>query len=121
MCYVNLPIQKKIFLNFYKTFEVASYKIDLFHLFFEKSIRILNKNGFLGFITPNTYLNNKHIKSLRKYILNNTRVEQVINYKDVVFEDAGVDVATLILKKTGFLSMTIGAYQHLIGSKPFLS
>src|SRR5690606_12912374 len=45
-------------LNFFKRFEVASYKIDLFHLFFEKAINILKLNGKLGFITPNTYLSN---------------------------------------------------------------
>ena len=61
-------------LEFYKTFHVASYKIDLFHLFFEKSISLLKSDGKLGFITPNTYLNNKYIKPLREYILLNTKI-----------------------------------------------
>ena len=86
-------------LEFYKTFHVASYKIDLFHLFFEKSISLLKSDGKLGFITPNTYLNNKYIKPLREYILLNTKIDILINYKDKVFIDAGVDVATIILTK----------------------
>jgi len=86
-------------LNYYKTFEVASYKIDLFHLFFEKSTSLLKSDGKLGFITPNTYLNNKYIKPLREYILLNTKIDILINYKDKVFIDAGVDVATIILTK----------------------
>ena len=86
-------------LNYYKTFEVASYKIDLFHLFFEKSTSLLKSDGKLGFITPNTYLNNKYIKPLREYILLNTKIDILTNYKDKVFIDAGVDVATIILTK----------------------
>lgn len=86
-------------LEYYKKFEVASYKIDLFHLFFEKSINLLKQNGKLGFITPNTYLTNKYIQKLRNYILNNTKIETIVNYEDSVFFDASVDVATVILKK----------------------
>jgi type I restriction-modification system DNA methylase subunit len=92
----NTPIP---LLEEYKSFEVASYKIDLFHLFFEKSIQILRTNGKLGFITPNTYLNNKYIKPLRVYILKHTFINELINYEDAVFADAGVDVATLIITK----------------------
>jgi type I restriction-modification system DNA methylase subunit len=72
-------------LDYYKKFEVASYKIDLFHLFFEKSISILNGKGLLGFITPNTYLMNKYIQKLRKFILENTTIELIVNYEDSVF------------------------------------
>ncbi|MFD2551691.1 Eco57I restriction-modification methylase domain-containing protein [Bizionia sediminis] len=86
-------------LDFFKTFEVASYKIDLFHLFFEKSIQILNFKGVLGFITPNTYLNNKYIKPLRNYILKKTNIKQVINHEEAVFSEASVDVSTIILEK----------------------
>jgi type I restriction-modification system DNA methylase subunit len=86
-------------LKFYKLFEVASYKIDLFHLFFEKSIYLLKNNGKLGFITPNTYLNNKYIKPLRSFILEHTTIDLLVNYKDSVFGDVGVDVATIILTK----------------------
>ncbi len=87
-------------LNFYKKFEVASYKIDLFHLFFEKSINLLKTNGKLGFITPNTYLTNKYIQKLRNFILTNTFIDNLVNYNETVFVDAGVDVATLILTKS---------------------
>ena len=110
-------------LDYYKSFKVASYKIDLFHLFFEKSINILNNDGFLGFITPNTYLNNMYIKPLRHFILHNTRVEQVINYRDIVFEDAGVDVATLILKNSNVINDKMQLFvveksiQQLVGLK----
>jgi hypothetical protein len=101
----------KIVLDYYKTFEVASYKIDLFHLFFEKSIESLKANGKLGFITPNTYLNNKYIKPLRLYILEHTSINTLINYKDQIFIDAGVDVATIILTKSKNLDNQIDLFE----------
>jgi type I restriction-modification system DNA methylase subunit len=114
----------EIILNYYKLYEVASYKIDLFHLFFEKSINILSSNGKLGFITPNTYLNNKHIKPLRSFILYHTSINTVLNYKDEVFVDAGVDVATIVLTKEKKPSNNImlieveNSIENELGSKP---
>jgi REP element-mobilizing transposase RayT len=86
-------------LNYYKQFEVASYKIDLFHLFFERGINLLKYNGKLGYITPNTYLTNKYISPLRKFILNHTDIDYIVQYDENVFIDANVDVATIILSK----------------------
>ncbi len=86
-------------LEFYKTFEAASYKIDLFHLFYEKSLNLLKIKGKLGFITPNTFLTNKYIKSLRTFILNNSNIEHIVLFDDGVFHDASVDVSAIILSK----------------------
>lgn len=86
-------------LEYYKLFKVASYKIDLFHLFFEKSISLLNKNGRLSFITPNTYFTNKYIKTLRTFLLENSVIQTVIQCQQGVFYDASVDVAIIVLSK----------------------
>ena len=108
-------------LNFYKSFEVASYKIDLFHLFFERGTNILRDGGKLGFITPNTYLSNKYIQKLRNFILKNTFIEEVINYNESVFVDAGVDVATLILTKDKSKNENIKIYNSERGELKFIT
>ncbi|MDF2158023.1 TaqI-like C-terminal specificity domain-containing protein [Algoriphagus sp. CAU 1675] len=117
----NTPIKV---LDFYKTFEVACYKIDLFHLFFEKSLKILQDSGKLGFITPNTYLTNKYISPLRKFILNQTDIELIINHEKNVFPEASVDVSTIILNKIKKKNNFVLIYKDVnsefieIGSKP---
>jgi len=98
-------------LEFYKTFAVASYKIDLFHLFFEKAVTILKQNGKLGFITPNTYLTNKYIKPLRNFLLTNTTIRKIINHKEPVFAEASVDVATIIIRKSLDLKKDIEIFE----------
>lgn len=108
-------------LNFYKSFEVASYKIDLFHLFFERGTYVLRNSGKLGFITPNTYLSNKYIQKLRNFILKNTFIEEVINYNEIVFVDAGVDVATLILTKDKSKNENIKIYNSERGELKFIT
>ena len=69
-------------LKFYNNFEVSSYKIDLYHLFFEKGIILSKNNGYISFITPNTYLVNKYNLKLREFILRNTQIKEIINYKN---------------------------------------
>lgn len=111
----------EVTLDFYKKFEVASYKIDLFHLFYEKSINLINENGKLGFITPNTFLSNKYIQKLRNFILNNTFIDEVVNYNEIVFVDAGVDVATLILTKKKEFNKAINIYNSQFGESNLYS
>ncbi len=87
-------------LNYIKNkFAVAQYKVDTYHLFFERAISLLKEGGYFGFITPNTYLMNIYINNLRKYILDNCKILQIIIIPQEVFPDASVDTAITILQK----------------------
>ena len=85
-------------LNCYKTYEVASYKIDLFHLFFEKGVLLLKQSGYMGFITPNTYLMNTYVEGLRSLLLKQN-INLLTLHAQGVFVDASVDVASIVIKK----------------------
>ena len=95
----------EITLSYYKTYDVACYKIDLFHLFFEKGIGILKGHGKLSYITPNTYLTNTYIEPLRELLLLNTIYNLTINATGV-FADANVDVCTICICKSKFIETT---------------
>ena len=86
-------------LELYKQYQVASYKIDLFHLFFEKGLKVTSRNGLVTYITSNTYLTNKYMMPLRRYILSNSCVLQLVMYPDGVFDSACVEAATILLRK----------------------
>ncbi|MBK9509762.1 MAG: N-6 DNA methylase [Cytophagaceae bacterium] len=76
----------------YNSYTVAQYKTDLYHLFIQKSIDLSASNsGILSFITPNTFLKNKHDSKLRKYIIEKTNAEIFILFYQQVFENASVD------------------------------
>lgn len=84
-----------------KKYQSAFGRINLYPIFYEKGVSVLNKNGLLGFITPYTILKNKYYKEARKYIIENSKIIELIDFKGVmVFQDAAVDSIILILKNT---------------------
>ena len=88
----------KLFLE--EKYNSAFGRINLYPVFYEKGISILKKQGVLGFITPYTILKNQYYKEARKFILENTDINVLIDFKGVlVFEDAAVDSIILILTK----------------------
>ena len=86
--------------NTYKRlYTVASYKIDLFHLFIEHGYNILKKDGVLTYINPTTFLTNNYTQPLRDLLLKKTCVLGIINISDDVF-DASVNTGIeLLIKK----------------------
>lgn len=78
----------------------ASYKIDLYHLFFEHSIKILKDNGLLGFITPSNYLSNNGLVKLREFILKNSQIVELNVIEGKVFIGASVDTTITLLEKS---------------------
>lgn len=77
---------------------VAQYKVDLYHLFYEKALDILRLKGVLCYITPIAFLKNIHNDRLRKLLATRSSIQIVIRFFIPVF-DASVDNAILICKK----------------------
>ena len=85
------------FINEYK---VAEYQFDIYALFWEAGIKLLRSNGLIGYITPNTWLNNQSNKKLRSYILKNASIKIIVDYSKIkVFEQATVLPIITILEK----------------------
>ncbi len=82
-----------------KKFRSAKYKIDTYQLFTEQAVKLLKDGGLLGFITPNTFLKNIHAEPLRKFILDTTRIKEVLLFNYSVFAAASVDTCIFILEK----------------------
>ena len=83
-----------------KKYQSAHYKIDLYQVFIENSLLLLKKDGFLSYITPNTYLKNIHSEPLRRFILENTSIIELLMFYYQVFNQASVDVCICLIKKT---------------------
>ena len=79
-------IKDKALQKCYKdSFEVSSYKIDLYHLFIEKGFDMLKKEGTLIYINPSNFLTNNYTISLRDYLLQQNSLCSIINIEDDVF------------------------------------
>lgn len=85
---------------FVNKFRAAEYQFDMYALFWEQCIELSRKGGFIGLITPNTWLNNQSNLKLRKYILDSTSIECVIDYSLTrVFAQAVVLPIVTVLRK----------------------
>ena len=78
-------------------FDIASYKVDLYHLFFQKGVDLLKNSGTLGFITPSNYLTNNGLVGLRQFMLTKTVIEEINIITGRVFEGASVDTSITLL------------------------
>ncbi len=91
-------ISKEEKLYFKSNYEVTEYNFDTYNFFFEFSLKILKREGFLGSITPNTFLVVENGILLRKLLFNeNTLLSLYETFN--VFPDAVVEPITSIIQK----------------------
>lgn len=91
--------QKEVeyFSNNYKT---AKGNYDMYFLFVEKAIQILDPQGIFGYILPNKFYQAKAGVALRYLLTKNKYISELINFKDQqVFENATTYTNLLFLTK----------------------
>ena len=82
---------------YYSHYSVASYQINLYHLFVEKASIILKSDGLFSFIIPNNWLTINSNKNLRSFILQKSDLT-IVNFKFKVFAGAEVDTSIIVFK-----------------------
>ncbi|MHB8194210.1 MAG: Eco57I restriction-modification methylase domain-containing protein [Bellilinea sp.] len=91
-----------------KHFVCQNYQLDSYLLFLEISTKKLLKNyGMFGMIIPNPWLTNILQTNTRRYIVENTRIVQIVHFKYPVFLKVTVDTQIVILQNAnsdGWLS-----------------
>lgn len=74
--------------------------IDIYYAFIIKCLSLLNSDGIMVAITPNSYLYNKSSLPLRKYLFDNQLIKEIIDFKDKkVFSNASVYCCITIFSK----------------------
>lgn len=89
--------QKIYFISNYKTVEG---RFDNFELFIENGIKLLAKDGLLGFIIPSPFLTNLYSRKLRRHLVTNCSLIEVASFSMHVFEDPTVHTSILIASPT---------------------
>ena len=88
------PKYVKILFGLYLT---ATNRINLYSIFIDKSLDLLNNKGGLVFINPNSLLVNESYQKIRQKIL--PHVSKLIKLPDDIFESAIVETMILLLNK----------------------
>lgn len=83
-----------------KEFKFIDGMIDLYIIFYEIGIMILNNRGKLGFISPNSFMKNTSQKKFRNYLVNNKYISAIYDFKtSKLFHDADTYTCICILNK----------------------
>jgi len=74
--------------------------IDLFIPFIELGVNLLNKNGCLGYIIPNSFFTSLTSKKLREFLQENKYIKETIDFNHIqIFTDATTYTCITILDK----------------------
>jgi hypothetical protein len=84
--------------EFLSKLQTYKYKFESYVYFFEIGIKILKSNGYLGYITPELWLNLESCEPLRKYIFLNSSLKEINIIGENVFADAVVNTNITIVK-----------------------
>lgn len=95
----NIPDENKKYLH-ENWYSMRTGNVDMYYAFIELGLNLLNENGRLGFITPNSHFNTASGKNLRKLLKKNQNIEKIINFDYIkVFKDVNVYCCISILTK----------------------
>ncbi|MFC4321317.1 Eco57I restriction-modification methylase domain-containing protein [Litchfieldia salsa] len=93
----EVPKNQKQYID--KQYKTQQYNYDTYTLFIELAFKLVKKGGYIGLITPNTYLVLENGELLRRYLFENNEVKHLVELLDV-FPDAVVEPVVSILKAT---------------------
>lgn len=95
----NLRTEQREFLKSnFKTCESGS--IDLYVAFYELGLHMLNDNGQLSYITPNSFMYNQSSVYFRKYLHENLYLKSIINFSSTKIFNAATYNAIVNLSKS---------------------
>ncbi len=81
-----------------------SGKINLYSLFVIMGIKLLRESGSLSFIVPNNLLRTTTYDIVRKFILDTTKIMQIVDLGGGIFKDVTASTILLLLQKETLLN-----------------
>ncbi|GIL16003.1 MAG: adenine methyltransferase [Chloroflexota bacterium] len=90
------PLEVEIYKKQYAAASAGNY--DIYVVFVEKGLSLLNERGRLGFILPHKFFNSKYGEPLRRLIANGKQLAHVVHFGDQqIFDGATTYTALLFL------------------------
>ncbi len=96
----NLELSEEEIDFYLSKYKSATNKYDLYVLFVERSLEVLNEGGYIGFIMPHKFTNSEFGVGLREIISQNQNLKEIVHFgSEMVFEDATAYTAIMIFQK----------------------
>ena len=73
---------------------------NLFVLFIIHSLMLLNPNGILAFVVPKSFLNSGYYLKVRRYIIDNCTILNIINYSSRDFVETNQSIMGIVIQNS---------------------
>jgi Eco57I restriction-modification methylase/TaqI-like C-terminal specificity domain len=94
------PVEVEFYKEHYKSAGSGNY--DVYVVFVEKGLSVMQERGKLGFILPNKFMSARYGKQLRSLLSSGRHLAQILNFgHEQVFEGATNYTCLLFLEKSG--------------------
>src|SRR5690606_4660465 len=94
------PVEVEIYKKSYISASKGNY--DIYVVFVEKGLTLLNSHGQLGFILPHKFFTAKYGESLRSLIASGKHLKEIVHFgHQQVFENATTYTCLLFLEQQG--------------------
>ena len=94
------PFDVEFYKKRYSSAKKGNY--DIYIVFVEKGLTLINNTGLLGYILPHKFFNAKYGENIRKIIKNGNHIEEIVHFgHQQVFERATTYTCLLFLSKSG--------------------
>jgi len=106
------PVEVEYYKQKYKSASSGNY--DIYVVFVEKGLNVLNDRGKLGFIVPHKFFNSKYGEGLRAILAAGRHLSEVVHFTDQqVFEGATNYTCLLFLDRSGRKEFEFAKVDHL--------
>lgn len=97
-------------------FQFSKGTIDIYLSFYEMGFKLLKEDGYLGYITPNSFLHNSSYQSFRDYLKREKTLKTLIDFKaNKIFKGFSTYTAITIFRKNN--KSDFFEYKELINDK----
>lgn len=104
-----------------KRFNTSGGRFNTYIFFIHLGIDLLNREGSLAYIIPNTILTQEYYSYTREELLSNNELRIVVQYSNLPFENAVVENVTLIAKKIKSEDYDIKIYEDSLNERKLLA
>jgi len=99
--YVDIKqLEPKLVKYFFRQYSTIENRKNLYSTFIEKAFYLLKQDGYFSFIIPNSILYNESYRKIRKLLINETTITNIVRLPDNVFSGVKIETIILVYKKT---------------------
>ena len=96
--YLGRPAMNAELLGFINEY-YRDYRADIFSVFIVRCMELIEENGYLGFLTPTTWLFLQSYEKLRRRIYSECTLQTMIHFEYSAFEDATVPLCGFTMQQ----------------------